>query len=63
MKGTFVKSVAVVGASCAAGLLIQTMAFASPMPAGITQKGAAVIATAQDQIRKKDQKKDGSCTV
>ncbi len=63
MKGTFAKAVAVVGVSCAAGLLIQTMAIAAPAPAGISLRNAAEVTTAQDQIRKKDRKKDGTCVL
>ena len=63
MKGTFGKAVAVVGASFAAGLLLQTLAVASPAPSGSALKSASAITAERDQIRKRDKKKDGSCVI
>ena len=62
MKGMFGKAVAGVGAAFAAGLLVQTLAIASPAPASFAAKPAAVT-TQRDQIRKRDKKKDGSCQI
>jgi len=63
MKGKFGKAVAVVGASFAVGLLLQTLAVASPAPSGSAVKSASAITAERDQIRKRDRKKDGSCLI
>ena len=63
MKGKFGRAVAVVGVSFAAGLLLQTLAVASPAPTEGALKSASAITAERDQIRKRDKKKDGSCVI